>query len=144
MSKHQHRIAHFSLNQGYMSKTQKGALLIEAMIALLIFSFGLLGLVGLRAVAIQNSNNAEERIRASMLANDMVSIIWVKGKINPASEVATWKAFVEDPVKSGLPNPTANFEVNGEVATITITWKAPSKKTADNTNQYVTNVAIPL
>lgn len=54
-------------------KKQSGVLLIEVMIAVLIFSFGLLGLAGLQATATQSSVNAEERIRASLLASDRVA-----------------------------------------------------------------------
>lgn len=123
-------------------KNQSGMLLIEAMIAVLIFSFGLLGLVGLQAVSTQNSTNAEERTRATMLANDIVSVMWVKKTLNPTGEVDTWKAFVagED---SGLKNATGDVSIAGNVATVTVTWKSPSKKATENSNQYVTSVAMP-
>jgi len=123
-------------------KNQSGMLLIEAMIAVLIFSFGLLGLVGLQAVSTQNSTNAEERTRATMLANDIVSVMWVKKTLNPTAEVDTWKALVagED---SGLKNATGDVSVAGSVATVTVTWKSPSKKATENSNQYITSVAMP-
>lgn len=125
-------------------KSQSGVILVEVMIAIIIFSFGLLGLVGLQAVAAQNSTNAEERGRASMLANDLVSQMWVRQTVNlPAADVTAWKAQVADFTKIGLPNATGDVSVSGDLATITVQWKSPSKKSADNKNQYVTNVAIP-
>ena len=124
-------------------KAQSGMLLIEVMIAVLIFSFGLLGLVGLQVVSTQNSTNAEERTRASMLANDIVSVMWVKSSLNPSADVATWKALVADGTKSGLSNAAGNVTVVGNVATVTITWKSPSKKSTENSNQYFTSVAMP-
>jgi len=125
-------------------QNQTGVLLVEVMIAILIFSFGLLGLVGLQAVANQNSTNAEERGRASMLANDIVSQMWVRQTVSlPAADITTWKAQVADFTKIGLPNATGDVAVSGNLATITVTWKSPSKKSTDNSNRYVTNVAMP-
>jgi type IV pilus assembly protein PilV len=124
-------------------KNQSGVLLIEALIAVLIFSFGLLGLVGLQAVSTQNATNAEERMRATMLANDIVSVMWVKKTLNPIAEVDTWKALIADGTKSGLNSATGDVSIVGGVATVTITWKSPSKKATENSNQYVTSVAMP-
>jgi type IV pilus assembly protein PilV len=124
-------------------KTQAGILLIEVMIAVLIFSIGLLGLVGLQAVSTKNTTNAEERTRASMLANDIVSIMWVKNSLNPSAEVAAWKILVADSTKSGLSNATGDVTVVANIATVTITWKSPSKKSTENSNQYFTSVAMP-
>lgn len=124
-------------------KNQSGMLLIEALIAVLIFSFGLLGLVGLQAVSTQNATNAEERTRATMLANDIVSVMWVKKTLNPIAEVDTWKALIADGTKSGLNSATGDVSIAGGVATVTITWKSPSKKATENSNQYVTSVAMP-
>jgi type IV pilus assembly protein PilV len=124
-------------------KTQAGILLIEVMIAVLIFSVGLLGLIGLQAVSTKNSTNAEERTRASMLANDIVSTMWVKGSLNPSAEIVAWQTLVADSTKSGLNNATGNVTVVANTATVTITWKSPSKNPTDNSNQYFTSVAMP-
>jgi type IV pilus assembly protein PilV len=124
-------------------KKQSGMLLIEAMIAVLIFSFGLLGLVGLQAVSTQNATNAEERTRATMLANDIVSVMWVKKTLNPTADVDTWKAFVADGTRSGLNNASGDVTIAGNVATVIVRWKSPSKKAEDNNSQYVTSVAMP-
>jgi type IV pilus assembly protein PilV len=44
-------------------------MLLEALIAILIFSFGILGLVGLQANAINLSTDAKYRADAALLAN---------------------------------------------------------------------------
>ncbi len=122
-------------------RKQSGVLLIEVMIAVLIFSFGLLGLAGLQATSTQSAVNAEERIRATLLANDMVAMLWVRQSLANTADIATWKAKVAS-VDSGLPNATGNVNVVGNVATITITWKSPSKKAADSSSQYQTSIAM--
>jgi type IV pilus assembly protein PilV len=124
---------------------QKGILLIEVLLSILIFSFGILGLVGLQAVSIQNSANAEARNTASALANDIVSQMWVRqtsatSDAGLSADIASWKDRVN---KSTLPNASGDVSVNNNLATITITWKAPSKKSTDNSNRYVTQVMIP-
>jgi type IV pilus assembly protein PilV len=133
--------ANLKIKQNFKSKkSQAGVLLLEALIAILIFSFGLLGLVGLQAVATQNSSNAEERAKASMMANDIVSVMWVKNSLNPTADVTAWKLQVADIAKSGLPNATGDVAVLGKVATVTVTWRAPSKT---DSNRYITNVSMP-
>jgi type IV pilus assembly protein PilV len=122
-------------------KKQAGILLIEVMIAVLIFSFGLLGLAGLQATSTQSAVNAEERIRATLLANDMVAMLWVRQSLANATDIATWKAKVAS-AESGLPNATGNVDVVGAVATITITWKSPSKKATDGSSKYETSIAM--
>ncbi len=126
-------------------KKQSGVLLIEVMIAVLIFSFGLLGLAGLQATATQSSVNAEERIRASLLASDRVAMFWVRQSVtsSQASDTAAWQAKVTSSWKDGgLPNATGVVNVTGTVATITITWKSPSKKTTDSNSKYETSIAM--
>ena len=51
---------------------QRGVLLLEVLIALLIFSLGVLGLVGLQAAASKQSGQTKYRADATLLANDIV------------------------------------------------------------------------
>ncbi|MEP6942776.1 MAG: hypothetical protein ABI981_07560 [Betaproteobacteria bacterium] len=55
---------------------QKGAYLLEALIGILIFSFGILGIVGLQAQAIRFTNDSEYRAEAVYLANGLISQMW--------------------------------------------------------------------
>lgn len=57
-------------------KKQCGMMLLEALVGLLIFSIGILGLVGLQATSIQNSAAATYRTEASYLANQMIGTMW--------------------------------------------------------------------
>ncbi len=141
--------SHLPLNRSAFRQTslfkQKGILLIEVLLSILIFSFGILGLVGLQAVSIQNSANAEARNTASALANDIVSQMWVRqtsatSDAGLSADIASWKTRVSS---STLPNASGDVSVSNNLATITITWKAPSKKSTDNSNRYVTQVMIP-
>ena len=53
-----------------------GFVLIEALIAILIFSIGVLGIVGLQATAVQQSSDARYRAQAAELAQQLLGQMW--------------------------------------------------------------------
>jgi type IV pilus assembly protein PilV len=55
-------------------------MLIEALIALLIFSVGILGIVGLQASAVNTSADAKYRSEAALLANELIGRMWVSDR----------------------------------------------------------------
>ena len=55
---------------------QDGSFLLEGLIALLIFAFGILGLIGMVAGSIRASNDARYRAEAVNLANALVGDMW--------------------------------------------------------------------
>ena len=57
-------------------RAQHGAFLLEALIGILIFSLGVLGIVGLQAQAIRFTNDSEYRAEAVYLANSLISQMW--------------------------------------------------------------------
>jgi type IV pilus assembly protein PilV len=63
-------------------RTQGGAYLLEALIGILIFSLGILGIVGLQAQAIRFTNDAEYRAEAVYLANSLISQMWADNVTN--------------------------------------------------------------
>ena len=48
-----------------------GFTLLEMLVALLVLSFGLLGMAGLQATALRNNNNAYQRTQATVIALDI-------------------------------------------------------------------------
>lgn len=55
-----------------LRKAQNGVMLLEALIAILIFSLGILGLVGMQASAVRASRDAQFRSEAGLLANELI------------------------------------------------------------------------
>ncbi len=55
-------------------------MLLEVLIALLIFSLGVLGLVGLQASAVKQSGQAKYRADATLLANELIGQMWLSGR----------------------------------------------------------------
>ncbi len=137
-------------------RIQSGMTLIEVMVAVLIFSLGLLGLVGLQSRAVQFSTVAEDSNRAALLANEIASEILLKNpprgaaattSVNLANVgVSAWQGRVSNTTRNGLPNGSGTITTLGNVATITLTWKATSAKASgpgSSSNQYVTQVFLP-
>src|SRR6185503_1104812 len=55
---------------------QAGGFLLEALIGVLIFSFGILGIVGLQAQSLRHTGESEYRAEAIYLANSLISKMW--------------------------------------------------------------------
>ena len=58
-------------------KSQGGVILIEALIGILIFSIGILALIGMQAAAMKNTTDARYRSEAAFLANQIIGQMWV-------------------------------------------------------------------
>jgi type IV pilus assembly protein PilV len=59
-----------------LQKRQKGSMLLEALIAILIFSMGILALMGMQATAINTVSESKYRSDAGFLANRIIGQIW--------------------------------------------------------------------
>ncbi len=109
----------FGLNNSTGQTSQAGSVILEAMIAILIFSIGILGLIGMQAAAVNNVSDAKYRADASFLADQIVGQMW-------ASRVAVTTAGVTsyaiDPtyawnVPGATPNPIVTaWAANGVAA----------------------------
>lgn len=128
-------------------RPQHGVALLEVLVSVLLFSLGILGLIGLQARAIGLSGEAEDRSRASLLANDIASEVWLRREIAiPASVVDAWKARVADAAGAGLPEGEGIYTPasDGTYADITIQWKTPSRKTSEQQDATLkTRVTLP-
>jgi|SRR6478672_7588326 len=56
---------------------QAGVMLIEALIGILIFSIGILALLGMQGAAMKNTTDAKYRSEASYLASQIIGQMWV-------------------------------------------------------------------
>lgn len=114
--------------------------MLEVLVSILLFSFGLLGLVALQARATQYSVDAEDRNRAALLATEISTLMLAQRTLNiPAAQYTAWQNKVADATGQGLPSGTGAVTVAGNVATIDITW-LPPKATAGNESRLSTQV----
>lgn len=116
---------------------EKGVVLVEALIAILLFSLGILALVGLQATMSKNVTHAKLRAEASFLANQLIGQMWVD-QANLASYAATGGACAttgyayctnwQAQVRQVLPEGRANVTVNGTVVNIVLNWRMPGEE----------------
>jgi type IV pilus assembly protein PilV len=130
-----------------------GVSLIEVLVSILIFSFGIVGLIGLQARALQYSTSAEDTSRAALLANELSSTI-ILSQPNPrlpaividAAAQAAWQLRVADTTNGGLPNGVGTVTPTPGVANtaeIKVEWTPPSAPVGATPNKYVTQVTVP-
>ena len=100
------------------ARRQQGATLIEALVALLIFSIGILAVVAMQAFAVSAVSDAKYRADASFLANQALGRLWG----DPANLAAHAESDVD---VAGLPQGKRTVEVNGDRAVVTIRWQLP-------------------
>ncbi len=128
---------------------QTGVMLLEALVAILVFALGVLALVGLQTLSIKQSSEAKYRADAVLLANELIGQMWVSdrsfatlnGQFRPGGAAYdAWVARITD--NSLLPGVAANpptvdvQQVGGAVppsnrVTVTVSWKAPNEPAAD-------------
>lgn len=121
--------------------------LIEALVSVLIFSVGVIGLIGLQATAINFSTDAEDRNRAAVLANEIASTMWLSKSVAPtAAQLATWQANAANVTAAGLPNGTVAISPTAGTtnsADILITWKPQTDAATTAVRQLTTRVILP-
>ncbi len=131
-------------------KGEQGVMLLEALIAILIFSIGILGLVAMQGTAISAISDAKYRSDASFLADQIVSQIWVD-RANVANYVypggaapalATWIAQVQ----AALPQATATISIPpagypAGTVQVLINWQQPgnSNVRAYSAQSFISN-----
>lgn len=126
---------------------QSGFLLIEALIATVIFSIGLLGLVAMQAKAVQFSVDAEDRNHAALLANEIVSKMWGQQTVDTSlltTEITAWQTRVKAALPPYDDTVTANVSTadSDGVVTVTIGWTPVTIRQAVR-RSYVTQVVMP-
>ena len=132
---------------------QQGSVILESLIAILIFSIGILAIVGLQGVSIKNIASAKYRTDASLLANQIVGQMWATDKSTAALQnnfnspdggnYKTWASSVQSAlpgVVSGVPDTLPLVVIDGNnQATITIKWQSPGEAAP---HQHVTVARI--
>ena len=120
-------------------------MLLESLIAMLIFSVGILAVIGMYGRAIGNSAEAKYRSDASMLANELIGKMWVSNR-TPATLQADFQgdagtggsaytAFTDD-AQAALPGvaqnwPTVTVDPATSLVTVVVRWKSPNAPAAD-------------
>jgi type IV pilus assembly protein PilV len=123
--------------------SQRGAMMLEALIGILIFSTGILALIGMQALAISYASDAKYRADASFLANQVIAEMWVNrptistyayaGSGAVPAPISGWVTAVE----STLPGATSNKPIiavdvaTGQVS-VTVRWRPANAEAVRN------------
>jgi type IV pilus assembly protein PilV len=116
---------------------QEGVMLIEALIGILIFSIGILALLGMQGLAIKTTTDTRYRSEAAFLINQITSQMWVDTanlalyttsgyapRDNWVSNVAATLPGVD--VAGGVRVPTITAAAGNEY-TVTVQWLQPGE-----------------
>lgn len=124
------------------ARQQRGATLLEALVAVLIFSLGVLGLVGLLGAATQQSSDAQYRAVAAELADQLLGDMWIADRSTTNLQTqfgtcasasvcpgyATWAQAVATRLPGvtadGASQPTVAVANDGTVS-IVLVWQPP-------------------
>ncbi|WP_343786418.1 hypothetical protein [Dokdonella soli] len=109
---------------------QRGIVLLDALIAIVIFAIGILGMVKLQANAVNFSSDAKYRTDAAMLADQVIGQMW---NADPATLGTVYASpagtsyLIWNNLVATLPGGTGAivFGANNAV-TVTVTWQPPN------------------
>jgi type IV pilus assembly protein PilV len=106
-------------------RIQRGVMLLEALLGILIFSVGIIGLMGLQAASIRSASEAKYRAAAGFFANQLIGQMWVD-RTNLGSYGTTtyggrqnWEAAMQN----ALPGASADVQIVGSTVTVRVRWK---------------------
>ncbi|HZV61158.1 MAG TPA: prepilin-type cleavage/methylation domain-containing protein [Methylophilaceae bacterium] len=106
---------------------QEGVVILEVLIAILIFSMGILGLVGLQAAMIKNTAEANYRAEANYIAQQRLGSMW--------ADITNMGNYLEEDtnISDLLPNGsrTVTFPAVGQVRVV-VTWQQPGETNEHN------------
>jgi type IV pilus assembly protein PilV len=109
----------------HLKSAHQGVVLLEAMIAILIFSMSVLAIVGLQAAMIKNTADSKFRADASYIAQERIGLMW-----SDPGNVASYLEANTD-ISTLLPRGmrTVTQPVTGQF-TVTVGWTAPAETPA--------------
>ena len=112
---------------------QQGVVLVEAMIAILIFSMGVLAVVGLQAAMVKNTADSKFRADASYIAQQQLGQMWAD-----PDNLATYPGTTTD-ISALLPNGTVTItQPATDQFTVTVTWQ----QSGEQQHNYTTTAVI--
>ncbi|MGW8392840.1 type IV pilus modification PilV family protein [Pseudoduganella sp. HUAS MS19] len=108
-------------------RQQGGIVLVEALVAIVIFAFGVLAIVGLQSASVRQVSDAKYRIDAANVVSQSLGAMW-------ADRERIQQHAVKDSPVSSLPNGKLTIVVPGPwtpaagvTVTVTVTWQVPGE-----------------
>lgn len=126
-------------------KRERGVMLIEALIAILIFSIGILAVVGMQSAAIKSVTDSKMRSEAALLVDELIAQMWsdqgnialynYPGSGTVPARLQSWVTRVQSlpgamavPPKVTVPAPgTPPATASGATVEIQVFWELPEE-----------------
>ena len=132
-----------------MVTASRGITLIEVRVAMTIFAFGILGMLGMQARAISELSDAKYRTDATLLSDALINDIWAD-RANIANYAYPGTGTVPAPVQpwlsevqATLPSARANVAVaGGNQVTVTVQWQ-PLNSTTQHQHTEIATIQSP-
>jgi len=131
-------------------KNQSGVALLEALVGILIFSIGILAMMGLQAQSIRNTVEAKYRNEAAYLADQIIGQMWVD-RANLAAYDTTsganqnmldWRTKVAGTLPRVTPGGTNSptITVAGNQVTVQVLWQMPGTNSEQRSFSVVAQI----
>jgi type IV pilus assembly protein PilV len=111
---------------------QAGVVLLEALIGILFFSLGILGLIGLQAMSIRHTADAKIRADATYLANQIIGQMWLD-----RANIATYAHNPTGPICNPDDVPSTNANVQAWLGNVTSASSAAALPGATEAMQQI-------
>ena len=135
---------------------QSGVMLLEALIGILIFSLGILAMVGMQTMGIRMATDSRDRAEAANLASQLIGEMWVNraalasydyaGSGTAPAALTNWITQVNASLPNAATNPpivatgVSPFGASaGSQTTVTLRWVSTTDPTV---HQYVITAYI--
>lgn len=126
--------------------TERGSILIEGLVAILIFSLGVIALIGMQTLSINESLHGKYRTDASYLANEIIGQMLldkanVSSYADTASSQSPQREAWDDRVTASLPNGSATITMDGSNVTVVVSWRN-SNETSSHSYRSIAQVVF--
>lgn len=117
---------------------QRGSVLIESLVAVVIFGMGVLSLVGLQTALLKNSSDNRYRAQAQLIAQSHLANLMAYG----ARAGNYIQQVNKDIVKQQLPNGKLQFSaITNQMVTVSVSWQLPGGRLHQvNVSSYLFDV----
>jgi len=146
------------MRQPSSKSAQGGVALIEAMVAIFIFSIGVLAVIGMQAVSIRTSSDAKYRADAAYLADQLIGRMWADqanigqyvhgaancatgGTVTANTNAVTWLNTVASTLP-GAATDRQRVQVNPATNEVTVTVCWPTAPGATTYHNHVITTRI--
>lgn len=101
---------------------QGGSFILEALVSLLIFMLGLIALLGVASLAINQTGQSKYRNDASYLASELIGEMWINSGTPAAFVASTNYSDWQSRVAATLPSGAVTATVTGSQIALDISW----------------------